>query len=343
VSGDRTHQRRLTAQLLAGAPARDPLAVAERLLAIQGQDPRGARLAIRARSRGLRATDIDHALTEERSLLITSLNRGTLHLVRSEDYPLLQLLTTPQLRTSSTTRLAQEGIDARRMARGLATIERALAADGPLTRQELGRRLHRAKIPIGDGGLIQLLFRAAIEGIVVRGPMTGRQHAYVLVRDWLPAGQRLDRDRALAELARRYLTGHGPADERDLARWAGLPLRDARAGLDAIAAELEHRPGGLVDLRGRRAGQSPKPRLLGAFEPLLLGWNSREPVLAEHAAKVVSGGIFRGFALAGGRAVGLWRLRGRAVELEPLVELEASVAEALADDATAVQEFLGLS
>jgi len=147
--------------------------------------------------------------------------------------------------------------------------------------------------------------------------MTGRQHAYVLVRDWLPAGQRLDRDRALAELARRYLTGHGPADERDLARWAGLPLRDARAGLDAIAAELEHRPGGLVDLRGRRAGQSPKPRLLGAFEPLLLGWNSREPVLAEHAAKVVSGGIFRGFALAGGRAVGLWRLRGRAVELEP--------------------------
>ena len=200
MSGDRTHQRRLTAQLLAGAPARDPLAVAERLLAIQGQDPRGARLAIRARSRGLRATDIDHALTEERSLLITSLNRGTLHLVRSEDYPLLQLLTTPQLRTSSTTRLAQEGIDARRMARGLATIERALAADGPLTRQELGRRLHRAKIPIGDGGLIQLLFRAAIEGIVVRGPMTGRQHAYVLVRDWLPAGQRLDRDRALAEL-----------------------------------------------------------------------------------------------------------------------------------------------
>lgn len=63
------------------------------------------------------------------------------------------------------------------MARGLATIERALAADGPLTRQELGRRLHRAKIPIGDGGLIQLLFRAAIESIVVRGPMTGRQHA----------------------------------------------------------------------------------------------------------------------------------------------------------------------
>jgi DNA glycosylase AlkZ-like len=48
----------------------------------QGQDPRGARLAVRARTAGLSATDVDRALTEERSLLITWLNRGTLHLAR---------------------------------------------------------------------------------------------------------------------------------------------------------------------------------------------------------------------------------------------------------------------
>src|ERR687885_3050523 len=92
---------RLTAQLLAGRPARDPLAVVERLLAVQAQDPRGARLAIRARSRGLTAADVDRALTDERSLLITWLNRGTLHLVRSEDYPWLQTLTTPPLAAQS--------------------------------------------------------------------------------------------------------------------------------------------------------------------------------------------------------------------------------------------------
>ena len=76
---------RLTAQLLAGPPARDPVAVAERLLAIQGQDPRGARLAIRARTAGLTVADVDRALTEDRSLVITWLNRGTLHLTRSEE------------------------------------------------------------------------------------------------------------------------------------------------------------------------------------------------------------------------------------------------------------------
>ncbi|MGH2867940.1 MAG: winged helix DNA-binding domain-containing protein [Solirubrobacteraceae bacterium] len=344
AGGDQVHARRLTAQLLAGAPARDPLAVAERLLAIQGQDPRGARLAIRARSRGLSAADVDRALTEERSLLTTWLNRGTLHLVRSEDYPLLQQLMTPPLKTSSATRLAQEGIDAAVAERGLTVIERALGADGPLTRLQLRERLERAGVPVTGQALIQLLFRAAIDGLIVRGPMIGRHHAYALVRDWLPRARPIPRDRALAEFARRYLAGHGPADERDLARWAGLPLRDARAGLTAIASELRPAPGGLVDLARRgRAAPLPGPCLLGAFEPLLLGWNGREPVLGEHAGRVISGGIFRGFALAGGRAVALWRLTGGTVEIEPLALLAAEHRRALERDGEALSRWLGLA
>src|SRR5262249_10463523 len=90
---------RLTAQLLAGEPAGAPVAVAERLLAVQAQDPRGARLAVRARTVGVTAADVERALTEERSLLVTWLNRGTLHLVRSEDYAWLHALTTPPLAT----------------------------------------------------------------------------------------------------------------------------------------------------------------------------------------------------------------------------------------------------
>ena len=55
---------RLTAQLLAGPAAADPCAVAERLLAIQAQDPRGARLAVRARTAGGSAADVDRAIAE---------------------------------------------------------------------------------------------------------------------------------------------------------------------------------------------------------------------------------------------------------------------------------------
>ena len=80
-------RERLTAQPLAGPRARDAGAVTERRLAVQPQDARGARLAVRARTAGLAAADVDRALTDERSLVVTWLNRGTLHRVRKRGLP----------------------------------------------------------------------------------------------------------------------------------------------------------------------------------------------------------------------------------------------------------------
>jgi hypothetical protein len=222
-------RERLTAQLLAGPPAAGSVAVVKRLLAVQGQDLRGARLAVRARSEGLSVSDVNRALSDERSLLITWLNRGTLHLVATEDYPWLQALTTPPLLTGNARRLEQEGVTPAAAERGVAAIERALADEGPLTRNQLRDRVAAARVPTEGQALVHLLFLAALRGVIVRGPIVGKQHAYALVRDWLDEPPRVDHDRALAELARRYLAGHGPADDRDLAKWAGLPLRDARA------------------------------------------------------------------------------------------------------------------
>jgi hypothetical protein len=204
---------RLTAQLLAGPPARDPVAVVERLLAVQGQDPRGARLAIRSRTTALVAADVDRALTEERSLLITWLNRGTLHLVRSEDYAWLHALTTPALFVANARRLGEEGVSPAAAERGVAVIERALAEDGPLSRDQLRARLASAGVPTGGQALVHTLMLASLRGLVIRGPLVAGQHAYVLVRDWLGDPAPVDREAALAELARRSLAGRPPAAE----------------------------------------------------------------------------------------------------------------------------------
>jgi uncharacterized protein YcaQ len=332
---------RLTSQLLAGQPARDPVSVAERLLAIQGQDPRGARLAIRARTSGLSAADVDRALTEERSLLITWLNRGTLHLVRSEDYPWLHALTTPPLFTSCRRRLSQLGVEAGAADRAVAVIDRSLADDGPLTRDQLGERIARAGVRTEGQAIVHILFLAPLRGVAVRGPMVGRQHAYALVRDWVGEPPPVERESALAELARRYLAGHGPATDRDLAKWAGLPLRDARAGLAAIAAQLSEEDG-LLDLAKRSpAAELPPPRLLGAFDPVLLGWTSRDQLVGHHQSAVVAGGLFRPFALVGGRAAATWTIRKGEVVLEPFDRLSREDAAALEADAADVIRFLG--
>lgn len=316
--------------------------MAERLLAVQGQDPRGARLAVRARTEGVTATDVDRALSEDRSLLITWLNRGTLHLVRSEDYPLLHGLTTPPLLTSNRRRLRQEGVSADAAEKGMKVIEKALAEEGPLTRPQLRERLDVAGVPTTGQALVHLFFLATLRGIAVRGPMVAKEHAYVLVRDWLGEQKPVDRDKALAELARRYLVGHAPADDRDLARWAGLPLRDARAGLAAISKQLTEREDGLLELKKTPPpAPIPPPRLLGAYDPVLLGWASREEIVGPHKLLVTDNGLFRPFAMVKGRAVATWRLAGGKVTIEHLGKVSKKDAAALEVDAARVLEFIG--
>ena len=333
---------RCAAQLLSGPPAGSAVEVAGRLLAVQGQDPRGARLAIRARTAGLCAADVDRALTADRSLLITWLNRGTLHLIRSADYWWLHQLTTPPLLTGNARRLSQEGVAPDAADQGVRAIERALEQEGPLTRAQLRERISAAGVRTLGQALVHVLMLACLRGICVRGPMIGGEHAYALVGDWLgtrPAP--VDRDRALEMLARRYLAGHGPASERDLAKWAGLPLRDARRGLTAIAAELGPRDDGLAALAGSPGDVPlPPPRLLGSFDPLLLGWASREAILGPAPGIVTVNGLFRPFALVGGRVAALWAMPRGEVEISPFGPLSPADAAALAAEAADVQRFL---
>jgi hypothetical protein len=339
---------RFRAQLLAGPPARSPVEVAERLLAVQAQDPRGFRLAVRARTSrpgesgltapGLTAADVDAAL-DGRALVVTWLNRGTLHLVTGVDYWWLHALTTPPLFTGNARRLAQEGVPPDDAERGVAAVSRALA-DGPKTRAELADAVAAAGVRTAGQALVHVLMLTCLRGIAVRGPMRGGHHAYVLVRDWLGTPPRLpDRDVLLRDLAARYLAGHAPAGDRDLAKWAGLPLRDARAGLAAAGAA---RP----DSADTTEATAEAPTtLLGAFDPLLLGWATRGPVLGRYDSRVVSGGLFRPVALVRGRAAAIWRYAGRGaggrVEFEPFGPLAPADRETLDADARDVERFLG--
>ena len=175
--------------------------------------------------RGLSASDVDSALTRRRSLIVTWLNRGTLHLVRAEDYWWLHPLTTPQLRTGNSRRLAQEGVPPEDAERAVAVVRAALAADGPLTRSQLRGRVAAAGVRTEGQAMVHILALASIRGLIVRGPVAGRDQAFVLARDWLGAPPpAMGREAALGELARRYLAGHAPAADRDLARWAGIGL-----------------------------------------------------------------------------------------------------------------------
>jgi hypothetical protein len=315
--------QRLAAQLLAGPKATSVLEVLERCVAVQSQELRAGHLGVRARSTGLTVADVDAALAD-RSAIVTWVNRGTLHLVRSEDYPWLHALTTPQLATGNATRLRQEGVSPEQADRALPVIRRLLA-DGPATRSQLRDALQSADIPVAGQAVVHLLLRATLAGICVRGPMVGREQAFVLLDDWLGPPRPVDRDKALAELGSRYLAGHGPSTDRDLAKWAGTSLRDARAALRDLTPPSYDAP-------------MPGPTLLGPWDELLLGWASREDVLQGNSSVVTVNGIFKPIALVRGRAVATWTVSTG--ELEPFAPLSRAVTKALEQEYADVQRFL---
>ena len=289
------------------------------------------------------AADVDAALTGDRSLVVAWLMRGTLHLVAREDLGWLLALTRDQNTATIRRRLGQLGVIEDAAERAVTVIERALADDGPLPRRQLAERLRGAGLPSEGQAVPHLLAMAAGRGTIMLGPIDEGEHAFALARDWLgPAEPAPDRDTAVAELARRYLRGHGPAGAADLAAWSGLGLRDARSGLAAIAGELAQTRE-LADLAGRPAApRRLPPRLLGAFDPYLLGWKERTFAVDPADARRVhpGGGIVRATAIADGRVVGTWTTPGGRVALEPFARLPPAQEAALRREAERVERFL---
>ncbi|MER5424565.1 winged helix DNA-binding domain-containing protein [Streptosporangium roseum] len=345
-----------------------------RLLAVQAQDATAAALAFRVRSTGLTREDVEAAV-RERSIVRAWGPRGTLHYVLPEDLGWLISLSGPALARNAIRRIGQEGV-AGSPETLLPAVVRALEGQGPLTKAELGERLSARGLPATGQAIVHLAALGAAHGLVVLGP-GGRDGApgagkptYVHAADWLgaPVASSLDRDRSLAELARRYLRAHAPATPADLAAWSGLPLRDARAGWRLIGGSLDELPGGGWRLRGTApeienasgtasgtgpeietasgseiaSGTAAAPhavRLLPAFDEYLLGWRTRSGVLADAHARAVhpGGGILRPTVLVDGVIRGTWSLNGPTLTVSPF-EGERLPVEAEAED---VSRFLG--
>ena len=324
---------RCAAQLLAGEPVKSAERAVRHHLALQAQDLRAAQLALRARVPGLTPQDVDRALNE-RAFVVTWVNRGTLHFVCPEDVHWLVALTGPTQAAAVARRLALDGVEPARAERAIKAISRALADEGPLTRADLVKRTG-----IDGQPFIHVAFAAAFRGVMVRGPLAGRQHAYVRTEDWIgPPPRHIDRDASLAELARRYLAAFGPATEADLAYWSGLAKRDARAGLQAIAGELTQHDCGLVDLRKRREAPDRAPsKLLPLWDNYLLGWKDRSfQIDPQHTLTIYANGMIGPAASRGGMLVGRWTAPNGRVVIEPF----DGPVTGFAAEANAVERFI---
>jgi winged helix DNA-binding protein len=346
---------RLRAQGLTGPPATSAAALLAALGGVQAQDRIAAALAVRARSRGVTAEAVEQARDDDRSVVWTWAMRGTLHLVAAADVGWMLGLLGPIFVAAGRRRREALGLDDDLCERALPVLRDILADTGPLGRAELVRRLVARGVEIDGGGQApaHLVAYAALRGVVCR---VGNEPAYALLDDWLGAAPpAMEPDRALAELARRYVGAHGPAGAPDLAAWSGIGLRRARRGLQLVAGELRAvqtaaGPAWTLAAAPRRTSRRPaRPQvaLLGHFDPYLLGYANRDFALDRRFAGRIQtgGGFIQPAVLVDGRVVGTWRRQRSGdrleIALEPFEELPERATAPLEREASDVARFLG--
>ncbi|HXC63162.1 MAG TPA: winged helix DNA-binding domain-containing protein [bacterium] len=338
--------------LSAGA-FKTPEAVVAHLGALQGQDYLASLWAVGSRLPGCTQAQVEAALTR-RALVRSWPLRGTLHLVAAQDLGWMLALLGERNLARAAGRLRQLELDPQTLDRAMGLMAKALR-QGPLSRPALLQALEHGGVSTQGQRGYHLLWVAAQRGWICGVGRLGKQDAFALSGSALPQTKARPRDAALAELAHRYFVGHGPATEDDFAFWAGLPLKEARLGLELARAGLQSREqhGRTYWMGARVLGPErdwTRPRLAAGFDECLLGYRDRGDVLeAVHAPKVCPGGngVFLPLLLRQGQVQGAWTRELRAatvrVKVLPFRPWPSSQTRTLRAEAQAYAGYLGLS
>ncbi len=329
------------------------------VVGVQAQLPSAMQLALHARVDGLRDEDVETAIREKR-VVRSWFMRGTLHLVLAEDVRWLIALLGPIFSASDQRRRTQLGLDETTCASGLRAIRAILSHEEPLTRYELLDRLvaRGVEIPREGQALIHLISYAAFEGVLCLAGERDNEPLYALLDHWVGEQKTLSREAALAELARRYLTGYGPATLKDFVAWSGLKMAEAKRGWAAVRSadglieiQVEDRAFWMLasqaSLLDELDSAEPVVRLLPAFDAYLLGYSDRTDLVrpAFHG-EVYHGGQTVPVVLVDGLAAGVWRYarKGKrlAVTVRPFAPLDTTVQERIAAKADSIGRFWDL-
>jgi hypothetical protein len=303
------------------------------VVAVQGQDVRATRLAVRARTDGLTADDVDAAVARG-DVVRTWAMRGTLHLLAAEDLRWVTATFGPYFRDRQRPRRLRLGLSDDDCARGVEQLAGFLRE--PMTRAEI---VERVDLDLAGQAAPYFLAFAAFEGVVCRGPERGSEATYVLVDDWV-------RHRQDSLLSERYLRGYGPAAPEDLAVWSGLPVTVAREAFDEVRDLIEP-VGDLFVLRDGDDSAASGARLLGHFDAFLLGYRERAVPLQHAKAVQTGGGFVMPVVSVSGRIHGVWSAKSTkdhlGIGVTAFTTISARLRRELTAEVADLGRFLGRS
>lgn len=311
---DIAHQR-LYNQLISRQTCERPEDVVQWLGAVQAQHYAAAKWALGLRMPGATDDMVEQAFTDG-TILRTHVMRPTWHFVTPADIRWMLALTAPRVKAASAYYYRSAELDDAIFVKSNAALVKALQGGKQLTRPELASALQQAGVAADDlQRFTYIIMRAELDGIICSGARRGKQFTYTLLDERVLQTRSLGRDEALAELARRYFTSHGPATLQDFVWWSGLTMADARAALEMVAPQLMSE---IVEGQTYWFSISAPPAhdlsqmiyLLPNFDEYIVSYTDRSAVFDEsHATKLDARGnvLFTHTIVLSGRIVGTWK------------------------------------
>ena len=314
-------RRRLVTQRLHGAGLPSAADVVRLLGCVQSQEYAHALWSLGMRTSGLKVMDAQ-AEFDRGDFIRTHILRPTWHFVAAEDIRWILEVTAPRVQKLNQTIYRQEHLDPATLDRGLAVIVEELEGGRYRTRAELGQALADRRLVGERLGLAYIVMNAELEGVICSGPMRGAQQTYALLDERVPRSAASARTGDVAELARRFFLGHGPASIQDLARWSSLTISQCRDAVEAIRDRLD-----CVKVEGVELWYDPEAPpvspsadalLLPLYDELTLSYPLINFPQADGHPHAPGEDLFVGSVIIAEANVGTWRrtVRGRKMIME---------------------------
>lgn len=306
-------QARLANQRLGREKFRRPGQVVAWLGAVQAQDFAAAKWALGQRLHDATDADVERAY-EDGAILRTHVMRPTWHFLAPHDIRSVLTLTAPGVHAANARMYRTLELDRRLLSRCHAVFTNALRDGNYLTRAELAERLRRNRIEATGQRLAYILMHAELDALICSGPRRGKQFTYALLDERAPQTKPLGRDEALARWTLRYFKSHGPAQLVDFAWWSGLPMRDAKRGLELVTPKLAH---AVIDGKtywfapGMRAIKPKRPTalLLSIYDEYTIAYRDRSVIAGDRTIEklLAMGNALTSVLIVDGQIAGTWK------------------------------------
>ncbi len=317
---------RLYNQQLAQTTFKKPQDLVSYMGAIQAQDYAMAKWAVGIRLPDSTNKEIEAALNSG-TIIRTHIMRPTWHLVAADDIYWMLELSAPHMVSSMKGRHRELELTEEIFSKSNTVIEKVLSnSKKHLTRDELMTELKKAKIVINQYTSIHIMYRAELDGIVCNGEINGKKQTYALLSSRAKQTKKITREEALAKLAKKYFTSHGPATIQDFLWWSGLPAKDARNAFEMVKSNFVSGTIGADTYWFSNSIRVPKSKttsvhLLPAFDEFIISYKDRKASIhIDHQKKAfTTNGIFKPIIVVNGQVTGIWKrtIKKDKVVIEP--------------------------